>query len=73
MKTIAFNQQGQRGGFLSGLFVLAAIGALYYYKKQGGSFTQLIENGAKGLTSARDMINKVAPSVAATVPPDTYT
>ncbi len=61
MKTIAFNN---RSNLLRGLFLLAAVGGLYYFRKQGGSMSHLFTKGSKSLSSARTWIKQTAPSIS---------
>lgn len=44
------------------LFVLAALGAFYFYRRNGGSVSALLNRGADGVRSAREMIMRKAPS-----------
>lgn len=56
MKTIAFNGQGRQSGMFRTLFVVAALGGLYYFRRQGGSVADLLAKGTKGLSSARKWV-----------------
>ena len=63
MKTIAF---GRQGGIFKGMFVLAALGGLYYFRRQGGTVSDLWAKGTQGLNQARGLISRVAPSAVNT-------
>ena len=69
MKTIAFGKQPalqQTSGnsiLFRSLFVLAALGGLYYFRRRGGSVGDLWSAGRQGIDQARDFINRTAPSV----------
>jgi hypothetical protein len=64
MKTIAFNgKRNMAGAFL----VLAALGGLYYFRRQGKSVSDLLTAGTDSLKQARNYINRVAPSVAPSI------
>jgi hypothetical protein len=48
------------------LFVLAALGAIYFYRRRGGSVSALMSRASDGVQSARGMINRTAPSTSDT-------
>lgn len=60
MKTVALNNRTAVRSF----FVLAALAGLYYFRRQGGSFSSLAARGTDAIGAARTWVNKVAPSVA---------
>ncbi len=59
MKTIAFNGSSRNIG--RALFVIAALGGLYYMRRSGKSMSDLLAVGTDGLKQARGLINRVAP------------
>ncbi|RYZ64291.1 MAG: hypothetical protein EOP05_22270 [Proteobacteria bacterium] len=59
MKTVALNNRTAVRSF----FVLAALAGLYFYRRQGGTVSALAARGTDALGTARQWINKVAPSV----------
>jgi len=59
MKTIAFN--GSNRNITRALFALAALGGLYYMRRSGKSFGDLLSAGTDGLKQARGMITRAAP------------
>ena len=65
MKTIAFNGNGN-ANWARAFFVVAALGGLYYFRRQGGSVSDLLAKGTDGLKQARTMISRVAPPLAKT-------
>jgi hypothetical protein len=62
MKTVAFN--GSRKNIARTLFVLAALGGLYYMRRQGKSARSLMEDAKSGLKSARGFIGRAAPMIS---------
>jgi hypothetical protein len=62
MKTISFNGPNKHFGKV--FFVLAALGGLYYMRRQGKSMSSLLTAGTAGLKAAQDLVGRVAPSVA---------
>lgn len=62
MKTVATNNRS----LLTAGFVLAALGALYFYRRQGGTASALLARGTDAVNTARGFINRVAPSVDST-------
>lgn len=60
MKTVALNNKTAVRSF----FVLAALAGLYFYRRQGGSFSALAARGTDAIGAAKTWVNKVAPSVA---------
>ncbi|HVK61383.1 MAG TPA: hypothetical protein VM432_07525 [Bdellovibrionales bacterium] len=58
MKTI------RRSNMAGVFFVIAALGALYFYRRQGGDYSELMKKGQDRLRSLREQINRRAPSVS---------
>lgn len=54
MKTIAMN----RTNTTRALFVLAALGAFYFYRRQGGSVNALWSRGADAIRTGREMLSE---------------
>lgn len=61
MKTIAYN--GSKKNLGRALFVIAALGGLYYLRRQGKSMTSIVSAGAAGFKAAQGLVGRVAPSV----------
>lgn len=65
MKTVTAG----RGYFGRVFFVLAALGAVYYYRRQGGSVRGLLDRGVSMIGPVRDFIATKAPSVTQSTAP----
>jgi hypothetical protein len=65
----AFYFQGgiMRTGFRS-ILLMAALGGLYYYRRNGGSIRDLLRSAFGAVSNVREQINRVAPSVAERIP-----
>jgi hypothetical protein len=58
-----------RGNYGRIFFVLAALGALYFYRRQGGDVRGLVSRGTGLIRSGRDFIATRAPSVTQSAAP----
>lgn len=66
MKTVTVG----RGNYGRIFFVLAALGALYFYRRRGGQAVRgLVDRGMGVIRSGRDYINTKAPSVTHSTTP----
>lgn len=63
MKTVT------RGNFGRIFFVLAALGAVYFYRRQGGDVRGLVNRGTDLLRTGREFIATRAPSVTQSAAP----
>ena len=62
MKTIRVGNARNRNLF--SLVLLAGLGALYYYQRNGGKISDLLSQGVSGVKSVRSKIAEIAPSVS---------
>ena len=62
MKTVAYNGSGRNVARV--LFVLAALGGLYYLRRQGKSIGQIATLGVTGFQAAKGLIDRVSPSIS---------
>ncbi|MES2963290.1 MAG: hypothetical protein V4760_05325 [Bdellovibrionota bacterium] len=65
MKTVTVG----RGNYGRIFFVLAALGAFYFYRRQGGSVRGLLDRGVGMIGPVRDFIATKAPSVTQSAAP----
>ena len=65
MKTINVG----RGNYGRIFFVLAALGALYFYRRQGGSLRELYQRGVGMIGPVRDFIAENVPSTTSSTAP----
>jgi hypothetical protein len=63
MKTIAFNRS--RGSMFTTVFVLGALGALYYYRRSGGKMSELFSGILGGAGMVRGKLGDALENIGA--------